>query len=80
MNLIIVQGGIIFIMNILNNLFATCRICTGDYYFNSTLLVINMEYFFEETGRGQNIVPHTFLQDGFLTKFKGVGIESSQNC
>ena len=33
-----------------------------------------------KTGRGQNIVPHTFLQDGFLTKFKGVGIESSQNC
>ena len=26
------------------------------------------------------IVRHTFLQDGFLTKFKGVGIESSQNC
>ena len=33
-----------------------------------------------KTGRGQNIVAHKFLQDGFLTKFKGVGIESSQNC
>ena len=32
-----------------------------------------------KTGRGQNIVAHKFLQDGFLTKFKGVGIKSSQN-